>query len=722
VNSVFATASGNTAQIQNRYAALAANYDPLARDRLVTFLDNHDQARFLSSGNADNDTDRLRVALVFLYTARGIPCLYYGTEQAFNGANDPYDREDMFDGQFEQGPSLGDNFNMTHPLFQWVARLNNLRRLYPALLTGSHVNLWSDPAGPGLFAYARRLNTQEVFVVFNTASTSQTLPSRPTIYPVGTALVNLLDTNETAVVVAGPQTPPLSVPGTAAKMFIAQSQWAPLQPVVTGVTPAHDAAGVSAGMPLVIQFSQPMNTGSVVSAFSTLPAAGGTFSWSPALDTLTFTPGGAGFPTQSLVTVRIAASAQAAQSGNAFHAGFESCYKTGTSTLVDLAPPTVSIQMPTNGSFVSGSVLVSGTAADNFAVQRVEVRLDAGVWELASGTNSWSYALNTSNLLNGSHLLSARATDTSLNLSATNSVSIRFLNVPGDYVQRISGGNPSNVSDCAGDVWLRDQAYSPGSFGYSGGAAGYIANTITGICASAQTLYQRERYSTSGGGFRYWFDCPIGIYETTLLETDTWVTGPSQRIFNVFIESQQVLTNFDIYAAAGGRNLPLTRVFTNTVADGQLEALFLPVADNARCSGIQVRKTADLFSGNDGIPDWWRLAYFDHATGQAADLSRAGDDADGDGMFNLEEFLAGTNPLSLDSVFKIAGTVRAGSEVQLSWTTQTGRTYQLQQSDGLGSAAEWANFGPAVAGTGGMVTQSVGAVAGESRFFRVQTH
>ena len=83
-----------------------------------------------------------------------------------------------------------------------------------------------------------------------------------------------------------------------------------------------------------------------------------------------------------------------------------------------------------------------------------------GAWALASGTNAWSYVLNTSNFLNGSHLLSARATDTSGNVSATNSVSVRFLNVPGDYLQRLSGGNPANVTDCAGNVWLRDQAYS----------------------------------------------------------------------------------------------------------------------------------------------------------------------------------------------------------------------------------------------------------------------
>src|SRR4029450_6840597 len=121
-------------------------------------------------------------ALAFLDTSRGVPCLYYGTEQAFNGTTDPNDREDMFDGQFEQGPSLGDNFNMSHSLFQWVAKLNNFRRLYRPLQIGSHVNKWNDPDSPGLFAYARRLGTQEVFVVFNTAASAQTLPNRSTIF------------------------------------------------------------------------------------------------------------------------------------------------------------------------------------------------------------------------------------------------------------------------------------------------------------------------------------------------------------------------------------------------------------------------------------------------------------------------------------------------------------------------------------------------------------
>jgi glycosidase len=332
INPVFATATGNTKQLEDHYQAVSSNYDASAQMRLVTFLDNHDQPRFLSSDRAGNHLERLQVALTFLYTARGIPCLYYGTEQAFNGRNDPYDREDMFAGQFESGPSLGDNFNMAHPLFQLVAKLNNFRRLYPALLTGAHANLWNDPKGPGLFAYARRLGKQEVFVVFNTADTEQMLPGRQTIYPAGTKMVNLLDPRETMMVLENSQTPPINVPSFTAKMFLAESQMLPMDPVVTTISPAHDANDIETNGPIVIQFSHAMDAGSVEAAFSTVPAVAGNFSWSSAHDTLTFTPRDTGFPAQTMVEVHIADTARDA-SGRNFHAAFESRFKTR------LAPP-----------------------------------------------------------------------------------------------------------------------------------------------------------------------------------------------------------------------------------------------------------------------------------------------------------------------------------------------------------------------------------------------
>jgi glycosidase len=329
VNSVFAQATGNTRQIEAHYNAIAANYDPAAQMRLVTFLDNHDQPRFLSPSLAANNQDRLRLALAFLYTARGVPCLYYGTEQAFNGATDPYDREDMFAGQFKDGVAGIDSFNMTHPLFQWVARLNNFRRLYPALETGSHINQWNDPNGPGLFAYARRWGSQEVFVVLNTATSTQTLTNRSTIYGPGTVLLNLLDPTETVTVQAGSQTPLISVSGTTAKVFIAKTQVLPLDPVVTAIAPAHDAANVPTWSPIMLQFSKPMDTNSTQAAFSIDPAGAGLFSWSSAHDQLAFTPGGPGLAGLTNITVRLGQSATDTVSGNALFAPFQFRFRTG---------------------------------------------------------------------------------------------------------------------------------------------------------------------------------------------------------------------------------------------------------------------------------------------------------------------------------------------------------------------------------------------------------
>jgi alpha-amylase len=720
VSSVFGSASGATSQIQSHYNSVDSLYDPASRMQLVTFLDNHDQPRFLNSST----TNRLTVALVFLYTSRGVPCLYYGTEQAFNGATDPYDREDMFAGQFKDTGLTGvDSFNMTHPLFQLVAKLNDFRRLYPAISLGSYRNQTSNSSGPGLFAYSRVSNTQEVFVVFNTAGSTQILSPCTLTYAGGTVLVNLLNTNETYTLNSSSQTPAIAVPSASAKIFIAQSQLLPLDPVVVSNSPAHDATNVPVNASIVLQFSKPMDTNSVQSAFSTAPAVAGTFTWSPAHDTMTFTPGGAGLPPLNTVIVRVTNSAVDAVSGNAMFAPYQLQFHTGAG-VADVTPPTVSLLTPTNGTAVAGNLLISGTAADNVAVQKVEVELDNGIWVTATGAASWSLNLNSSNFLNGPHLISARATDTSGNISATNTASVRFFNVPGNYVQRISGGNPANVTDCSGNLWLLDTAYTFGAFGYSGGAAGYLNNVISGVCSSAQSLYQREHYSTSSGGFYYEFDCPEGLYETTLLEAETYWSGPGKREFNVFIQGRQVLTNFDIYAAAGGMNIPISLVFTNAVTNSQLQILFTPgAADNARVSGVQVRKIAEVFSDTDGVPDWWRLAYFGHALGSASDLSRGSDDVDGDGVSNLTEYRNGTDPLNPASfptlpAFNLGLVGVAGGNIQLSFSSATNWTYQLQSCSSL-KPASWVNVDPAVSGTGGIVLLSDTSATDVTRFYRM---
>jgi hypothetical protein len=81
---------------------------------------------------------------------------------------------------------------------------------------------------------------------------------------------------------------------------------------------------------VVIQFSEAMDPASTEAAFSTVPAVPGKLSWSPAHDTLTFTPQSNGFPQQALIKVRLAETARAVVSGRTFFSAFESQFKTAS--------------------------------------------------------------------------------------------------------------------------------------------------------------------------------------------------------------------------------------------------------------------------------------------------------------------------------------------------------------------------------------------------------
>ncbi|HVF33566.1 MAG TPA: Ig-like domain-containing protein, partial [Acidimicrobiales bacterium] len=77
----------------------------------------------------------------------------------------------------------------------------------------------------------------------------------------------------------------------------------------------------------------------------------------------------------------------------------------------DTTSPSVSIATPASGATVAGSVIMAGTSDDNVGVAKVEVQIDDGQFQLASGTTSWSNAIDTRTLAEGSHTFSVRSTD-----------------------------------------------------------------------------------------------------------------------------------------------------------------------------------------------------------------------------------------------------------------------------------------------------------------------
>ncbi len=65
--------------------------------------------------------------------------------------------------------------------------------------------------------------------------------------------------------------------------------------------------------------------------------------------------------------------------------------------------------------------------------------------------------------------------------------------------------------------------------------------------------------------------------------------GAGSRTFNVSINGTPALTNFDIYATAGGANKAIVEPFTTTAnGSGQITISYTTVKDNAKSSGIEI--------------------------------------------------------------------------------------------------------------------------------------
>ena len=133
--------------------------------RMFNQLDSHDTARFKSL--LGKDVARLPLAVVWLFTWPGVPCIYYGDEVGLDGNNDPFCRK-----PFPWQPEKQDA-----NLLALYQRLATLRHQSQALRHGGCQVIYAED---NVVVFVRVLNRQRVLVAINRGQACEVvLPASP---------------------------------------------------------------------------------------------------------------------------------------------------------------------------------------------------------------------------------------------------------------------------------------------------------------------------------------------------------------------------------------------------------------------------------------------------------------------------------------------------------------------------------------------------------------
>ena len=156
---VFSQPNQSFSPLFARYAQNETMY-PEA-DLIGTFMDNQFTERFTSNTVEKNEHPgpRWKQALTFLYTTPGIPFVYYGSEIALNGGDEPDNRKQM-------------NFRTDLEIVDYIKQIGSLRSDLPSLTRGTLDVLYEKD---GMTVYKRDYNEETTVIAVNNTTKTQTV-------------------------------------------------------------------------------------------------------------------------------------------------------------------------------------------------------------------------------------------------------------------------------------------------------------------------------------------------------------------------------------------------------------------------------------------------------------------------------------------------------------------------------------------------------------------
>ena len=219
-----------------------------------------------------------------------------------------------------------------------------------------------------------------------------------------------------------------------------------------------------------------------------------------------------------------------------------------------------------------------------------------------SGNSPIPYCSNPGVYYQGYQLLGTTTNDCSEGPLANEGNNARQFTLNGPNYQgskpvTFSGYNPLLTAvHCGGaavSTLAADQRTFAADQNYSGGTAwdanGYT-NTVdvSGVTNPApQVVYQDQRYGNMTYTFKGYL--PGTNYLVRLHDSEPVWTASGQRVFNVFMNGKEVLTNFDVFATAGAQNkAAIKEIMTTADTNGNIAVQFVNVVDNAEINAIEI--------------------------------------------------------------------------------------------------------------------------------------
>lgn len=257
-----------------------------------------------------------------------------------------------------------------------------------------------------------------------------------------------------------------------------------------------------------------------------------------------------------------------------------------------------------------------------------------------------------------------------------------------------SGNNLIVAINCGGPAYTAKDGtqFTADQYNISGGTWTQ-GNTDDIVGTEDDVLYKTER----NGNFAYAIPVPAaGDYKVTLFFAEVYHGDAGKRLFNVSIEGQELLSNFDCVAEAG-KNVAIKKVFELAIADGVINIVGTNIKDGGKISAIMIEKATVTDNAPPvSILSGWsagqvkakangknRILVVVTGTEHGGEISTTSITYGGQTMTKVGESVAGTTYREYSSIFilKDAGITAATSDqIQVTWSASLNEGFSISSA------------------------------------------